>query len=58
MLINEACVNMITVMIMKVPCCASLILMSQEAAISIKRKAPISVIVISLQGEILRHKRI
>ena len=54
-LIEEAKVNTITVMIMQVPCCGGLLHLVQQVAAESKRKVPIKVAVVSLQGEILQE---
>jgi len=55
-LIDDANVNTITVMIMQVPCCYGLVNLVKEATKKVKRKIPIKVIVVSLQGEILSEE--
>jgi NAD-dependent dihydropyrimidine dehydrogenase PreA subunit len=54
-LIDDAKINTLTVMIMQVPCCGGLLHMAQTAAQEAGRKVPIKMMVVSLQGEILRE---
>jgi len=51
-LIDEAKVNTVSVMIMEVPCCGSLLRMAQTAAQRATRKVPIKAIVVGVNGEI------
>lgn len=55
-LIDEAGVNTITVMIMEVPCCMGLLGLVQKAAAAAKRKVPIKLMVVGLQGDILKEE--
>lgn len=48
-------INTITVMIMEVPCCGGLIQMAQMAVERAKRKVPIKLIMVSLQGEVIKE---
>ncbi|MEW6201963.1 MAG: 4Fe-4S ferredoxin [bacterium] len=50
---DDANINTLTVMIMQVPCCMGLVEVAREAARTAKRKVPIKVIVVGLQGDIL-----
>lgn len=52
-LIDEAEINTLTVMIMQVPCCGGLLGVAQEGLAKAKRKIPIKIVVVSLQGEVL-----
>lgn len=52
-LIDEAEVNIITVVIMQVPCCGGLLNLVMEAAASAKRKVPIKKVVVGIKGDIL-----
>ena len=54
-LIDEAEVNTITVMIMEVPCCGGLLRTAQMAAQAAKRKVPIKVVVVGIDGEVRRE---
>ena len=55
-LIDDAKINTLTVMIMQVPCCKGLAALAQKALESAKRKIPVKVIVVSLQGDILSEE--
>jgi ferredoxin len=54
-LIDIAQVNTITVMIMQVPCCRGLLQIVQTASENAKRKVPVKLIVVGLEGEILQE---
>lgn len=54
-LIDEARINTLTVMIMQVPCCRGLVMLAQKAVEISKRKIPLKMIVVSVQGEILEN---
>jgi hypothetical protein len=51
-LIDEAKINTLTVMIMEVPCCGGLLQLAKQAAGKAKRKIPIKLAVVGLQGDI------
>ena len=55
-LIDGAEINSLTVMIMQVPCCSGLLAIAQKAAGQAKRKVPLKLIVVGLQGEILSEE--
>jgi len=55
-LIDEAQVNTITVMIMEVPCCGGLLRTAQMAAQAAKRRVPIKVVVVGVDGEVRREQ--
>jgi ferredoxin len=55
-LINEAKINSLTVMIMQVPCCRGLLILAQEALKQSKRKIPIKMMMVGVQGEILQDQ--
>jgi hypothetical protein len=55
-IIDEAGINSLTVMIMQVPCCRGLLALAQRAAGQAKRKVPLKLIVVGLQGEILSEE--
>lgn len=55
-LIDDAKINTLTVMIMQVPCCGGLLAVAKEAFALVKRKIPVKVIVVSLQGDILSEE--
>lgn len=52
-LIDDAQVDTITVMKMEVPCCGGLVQLARMAMEQAKRKVPIKVITVGIQGEIL-----
>ena len=54
-MIDNANINSITVVIMEVPCCAGLKQLVIMAAQRAKRKVPIKVIVVSVQGDIVSN---
>ena len=54
-LIDEAQVNTITVMIMEVPCCGSLLRTVQTAVERATRKVPIKAVVVGVDGEIRKE---
>ena len=56
MMIDEAKVNTITVMIMQVPCCTGLLQMVKAAASRAQRKVPVKLIVVGIEGEILKEE--
>jgi len=51
-LIDDAEINTLTVMIMEVPCCMGLFRLAREAAQQAKRKIPIKLVVVGIQGDI------
>ncbi len=54
--VEDAKINTLTVMIMQVPCCMGLANLAREALKDAKRKVPVKVIVVSLQGDILSEE--
>ncbi len=54
--LEDARINTLTVLVMQVPCCTGLLNLAQQAVQSSKRKVPIKVIVVGLQGEILSEE--
>ncbi len=52
-MIDDAEINTLTVMIMQVPCCGGLKSLAQAAITNAKRKIPMKILVVSIQGEIL-----
>ena len=52
-MIDSAGIETLTVMIMEVPCCSSLLSLASAAAAKAGRKVPIKKIVVSVEGEIL-----
>jgi ferredoxin len=55
-LIEEAKINTMTVAIMEVPCCGGLIQMAQKAVATANRKIPLKLIVVGIQGEIIKEE--
>jgi len=55
-LINEAQINTLTVVMMEVPCCGGLLQIVQRAAAQATRKVPIKMMVVSVEGEILKEE--
>lgn len=55
-MIDEAKVNTITVMIMQVPCCMGLLQLVKTAASRAQRKVPVKLIVVGMEGEILKEE--
>lgn len=52
-LIDSAKINSLTVAIMQVPCCNGLFQLAKQAVTAAQRKIPLTVIVVSIKGEIL-----
>lgn len=52
-MVDEAQINTFTVMIMEVPCCGGLIQMVKMAIDKAKRKVPVKLIIVGIQGDIL-----
>lgn len=55
-MIDQAKINTITVMIMQVPCCGGLLRLAQQAVMEAERKIPLKVVVVSLEGGILKEE--
>lgn len=55
-MIDESNVNTLTVMIMEVPCCGGLEKIAQMAVAQAKRKVPVKVITIGLQGDVISEE--
>jgi NAD-dependent dihydropyrimidine dehydrogenase PreA subunit len=55
-LIDEAKINTLTVLIMQVPCCRGLLQLAKTAVAEAKRKVPIKVVVVGIQGDILQEE--
>lgn len=51
-LVNDACINTLTVVTMEVPCCGGLLQLARAALAAAKRKVPLRHVVIGLQGAI------
>lgn len=56
MMIEEAKINTLTVMLMEVPCCGGLLQMAKIAASQVSRKIPIKMVLVSLQGHVLKEE--
>jgi ferredoxin len=54
-LVRDAQVNTITVMIMEVPCCGSLLRLAREAVARAERNIPVKAIIVGINGEIRRE---
>lgn len=55
-LIDEAELNTLTVMIMQVPCCGGLLSVAKKGLENAKRKIPLKLVVVSIQGEIISEE--
>ncbi len=55
-MIDEAKVNTIAVMIMQVPCCMGLLQLVKKASSETQRKVPVKLMVVSIEGEILKEE--
>lgn len=55
-MIEDAQINTLTVMIMEVPCCGGLLQIAKIAVGQAKRKIPVKLIVVGLQGEIKKEE--
>jgi ferredoxin len=55
-MIDDAQIDMLTVMIMEVPCCSGLVGIAKTARDRAKRHIPIKVIVVSVQGDIKKEE--
>jgi hypothetical protein len=53
-MIDYANINTITVMIMQVPCCGGLLQIVKQAVSAAQRKIPVKLMVVSLEGKIIR----
>lgn len=54
-MIDEAIINSLTVAVMQVPCCSGLVQMAKTALAKSTRKVPAKVLVVGLEGSILRQ---
>ena len=54
-LIEDARINTLTVMIMEVPCCNGLLLIAKQAVEGALRKIPLKLVVVGIEGDILRE---
>jgi len=57
-LIDETHISSLTVMIMQVPCCRGLFALAQRVMENTKRRIPIKVMVVSINGELLAEEEI
>lgn len=55
-MIDQAQINTITVMIMQVPCCGGLLQIVKSAASAAQRRVPIKLMVVSIEGNIIREE--
>lgn len=55
-MIDEAKINTLTVLVMEVPCCSSLLQIAKKALDSATRKIPIKLIVIGIKGDIIKEE--
>lgn len=55
-LIDEAKINTMTVAIMEVPCCGGLIQMAKTAIAQASRKIPLKLIIVGIQGQIIKEE--
>lgn len=56
MMIDDAKINTLTVMIMQVPCCMGLMQMVKSALNSAIRKVPVKLVVVGIEGKILKDE--
>lgn len=55
-LIDESQIDMLTVMIMEVPCCSGLLQMAEQALSQCSRQVPVKLIIVSVDGKIRQEK--
>jgi hypothetical protein len=55
-MIDHAQVNTITVMIMQVPCCGGLLQIVKSAVSAAQRKVPVKLMIVSIEGNIIREE--
>ena len=55
-LIDVANINTITVMIMQVPCCGGLLQLTKTALQNAKRKVPVKLFIVGIEGDILKEE--
>src|SRR5512133_2622780 len=55
-MIDYAGINTITVMIMQVPCCGGLLRLVQQAVSVDRRKVPVKMMIVSVEGDILQEE--
>jgi NAD-dependent dihydropyrimidine dehydrogenase PreA subunit len=54
-MIDDAKINTLTIMIMEVPCCGGLLQIAKLASEAAKRKVPLKLVVVGVEGEILQE---
>jgi hypothetical protein len=55
-MIDQANINTITVMIMTVPCCGGLLQLTKKAAAAARRRIPIKLMVVGLEGNVIKEE--
>ncbi len=55
-MIDDSHINTLTVMIMEVPCCGGLLHIAKQALEQARRKVPLKLVMVSLQGKILSEE--
>jgi NAD-dependent dihydropyrimidine dehydrogenase PreA subunit len=55
-LIDEACIDTLTVLVIEVPCCSGLVALAREAASRATRKVPVKRIVVGVRGDLLAEE--
>ena len=55
-MVEESRINMLTIMIMEVPCCMGLLQIAKAAVSESSRKVPVKLIIVSLQGDVLTEE--
>jgi ferredoxin len=55
-LVDEACINTLTVVIMQVPCCRGLLALARQATEQASRKVPLKCIVVGLEGTVISEE--
>ncbi len=55
-MIDDAKINTLTVMIMEVPCCGGLLQIARNAATKATRKVPVKLIIVGLQGQVIKEE--
>jgi NAD-dependent dihydropyrimidine dehydrogenase PreA subunit len=55
-MIDYANINTITVMIMTVPCCGGLLQVVKQAVSAAQRKIPVKLLVVSIEGEVVKEE--
>lgn len=55
-MINDSKINTLTVAVMEVPCCGGLLQLAKKALMLAGRKIPVKLIVVGIQGEIIKEE--